>query len=52
MYFKMTNVDIINTTKDNEFSHATPYYLRPVYTVDHGRWPFSMVRVHGPTSMV
>jgi hypothetical protein len=52
MFFKMTSVDIINTTKDKEFSHATPCYLRPIYNVDHGRWPFSMVQVHGPTSMV
>ena len=28
------------------------WYLGPVYTMDHGRGPFPMVRVHGPTSMV
>ena len=27
MYFKMTNADKIGTTKDNEFSLATPEYL-------------------------
>ena len=37
------------------FSFLGGVGLRPVYIMDmksdHGRWPFSMVRVHGPTSI-
>ena len=32
-------------------SHIPPLdFLWMVYTMDHGRWPFFMVRIHGPIS--